>query len=672
MPWVRMHGVKDYFDIPEVLHEFPQIKQTFNFVPSLHKQLADYISGEVEDQVQRLTKAHASDLSDEQKRQVLRLFFMANVENLIKPYPRYWELYERSLDIESALKSFEESDWRDIQSWYNLTWIGPYSREHSYVQRYFDKGRDFTETEKLLILEYHIDILKKIDSQHRSLERLKQIELSVSPMYHPILPLLCNSRSALEAMPRAILPEPPYVYPQDANAQITNALQYFKDVFGTEAKGMWPSEGSISDEALELMIENGIKWTASDEMVLTRSLVNPSGTTQKFFPHEYKTSKGSIALLFRDHFLSDRIGFVYSQWKPWDAANDFTHHLHQIRNEIIRVHGDEGLKYACVSVILDGENCWEYYEDNGRPFLKELFSQLTNMKEFKTVTCSEAVSKDNLKYMKPLKRIRAGSWINADFKIWIGDEEDRNAWSMLGAARGEFEKHKESLSPEVYKEALEHIFIAEGSDWFWWYGPEHNSDNKYEFDILFRWHIKEIYRLLGLKVPADVEQPINKMFSKTRFSSPLKKIKPTIDGKKASQKDWKDAGKYDARQEMTSMHQSGEILSSLRFGSDDENCYFRFELSKALSDSDKVTFTVSVPEKLEISFTRDSFSIAGSSEIKLSRLTFAGDDYYDIKISKKAFTDIISAPIQITGRITTFSGKTVLVYPRQEDLILIM
>lgn len=572
LPWVLLHGTKDYYDIPEVLYEFPNIKQTFNFAPSLSLQIDEYISTKTEDRIQKLTKIEANSLNDFDKREILSLFFHANFEKMISPYPRYLELYNNSRDSEFALIHFSENDWLDLQVWYNLVWFGYFSSQTGLPRRLLAKGKDFTEIEKRSLQNQQNEILSKINFQYRKLKELGQIELSCSPMFHPILPLLINSESAHESRQGQKLPDPLFVYPEDAELQLKRGMDYFKSVFGEMPKGVWPSEGSVSDDAINMLINNGINWIATDEQILHNSIKYDGYLpTEKFFPRVFESKYGKISILFRDHFLSDRIGFEYSKWNEKDASADFIYHLRNIKNEIIKNHGEEALESACVSVILDGENCWEYYRGNGIPFLRELFAKLSLNDEFETVTCSEAINVDVPSQIKPLNHIYAGSWINANFDIWIGHEEDIKAWNLLSNARKAIDKYKTIVGEEKYQRALNHLFISEGSDWFWWYGPEHSTKNKPDFDRIFRYYIKQAYLEIGIDVPADVDMPIDRQFDITIDNLPKSKLDNFVDLNFLMKNS--DMGFIKLIPEMSAMHQIGDFLDCLYYGNDGKYIY---------------------------------------------------------------------------------------------------
>ena len=670
LPWVRLHGIKDYFSLPELFQEFPNVKQTINLVPSLRMQLDEYIEGTCEDKIQRLTKIPAVELSECDKEDILRLFFLCNHENMLNPYPRYKELLDRSSDKIKALKEFSQQDWRDLQVWYNLTWLDGYSRNHKAVRRLFDKGRDFAEEEKIAMLEMHKYILSQIRPQLKMLQTTGQLEISCTPMYHPILPLLCDSNVASESMPDIELPKIRFKYPQDAEWQIASSLEYFAKSSGRKLYGMWPSEGSISNEVLDLMIKAGVQWAASDEEVLKKSLMPDYKHTHKYFPRKYLSENGSIALLFRDHSLSDAIGFVYSRWNAYDAAIDFTNKLKHIRSEIINEHGEDALDHAAVPVILDGENCWEFYYENGIHFQRSLYDILSNDGTFLTVTPSEAIQAEHTEYLPTIKSIRAGSWINADFRIWIGNRQNREAWSMLARARETIEKAKESVDLDKYQKALNEIYIAEGSDWFWWYCDDHQASNKYDFDMLFRWHLEQAYKLIGQEVPNDIFIPIHTPEDKTIITPQKNLISPRITGLNSTESDWPEAGCYDAEKSLGSMHFAGAILKKLLFGSNKEKIFSRLVLSRKLKNEEKIEINVSEPNKYKIIIKNHSSCIHFFSKTRPYCIELASYEVIDIALDKLITEKMGSSTCFADISINVITENSNIVYPLQGSLFI--
>ncbi|MGA2298930.1 MAG: glycoside hydrolase family 57 protein [FCB group bacterium] len=669
LPWVRLHGVKDYWDLPELFHEFPNIKQTINLVPSLTMQIEDYVSGKYSDKVQRLSKIEAHNLTAQDKSEVLKLFFLCNEENMIFPYERYNELYNRYRQNHDGIENFSEQDWLDIQVWYNLTWFGQFSRQRSFIKRLFDKGSGFTEEEKIIVLDLHLEVLNNIKQQMKMLCNLNQLEISCTPFYHPILPLLCDSKSALEAMPDAQLPETIFNHPEDALSQIDESLKYYKKYLGIKPNGMWPSEGSISNDVLNIMANLNVIWTSSDEEVLSASLKEKFVNAQKYFPYRFKTKSGEIAILFRDHSLSDAIGFLYSNWNPDDAAKDFCNRLQNIKSTLINTYGEDSLKYAVVPIILDGENCWEFYKDNGIHFQRAFYKQLSNSSGFQTVTCSEATIPENLNYMPELTSIRAGSWINADFKIWFGHPEHVAAWDMLAKAREEVEKAKSDKPSDVIKKAMEEIYIAEGSDWFWWYGDAHIAPNKSDFDVLFRWHIEQIYKILNLEVPENVYFKIGKYSQKASVIEQSGEVQPIIDGRLSTETEWDNAGYFDAQASMSAMHQIGELVKRLWYASDKNTVNFRIDTTRAVSEKDAIEIQFIEPAKFSILIKNNLLEINSDTDINIHKFNFAQKDVIEFSLSRNVFDGLKNDNIlNIELTIRTFTNEGEIVYPRQGTL----
>lgn len=494
LPWVRLHAVKDYYDIPSLLSNYPSVKQNFNFVPVLIDQINKSISGEVVDRVFKLTEIEADKLSISQKEEILASFFTCNYDNQIKRFTRFLELFNQK---ENAINNWTKQDWIDLQVWYNLSWVGEISKKRKNIKYLLKKERNFIEDDKQLILSEHIEIMKLIVPKFKELIKKGQISFSFTPYYHPILPLLYHSRKALESTPGLDLKDLSYDFHMDAKEQLDRSKRFYTESYDQEIKGFWPSEGSLSNEILNLMIEMGISWTATDEMMLLKSgkKLHP---LDKYFVHDYKGKKGDIKIFFRDTDLSDRIGFKYAGWEAGTAVNDFLNSILIIRSNLIDTYGEDILDQSCISIILDGENCWEFYSENGIHFLKELFMSLEKNSLIKTI-CMDDES-DKRAYRK-LNKINAGSWIGGDFKIWLSEEIHKKAWQLLQYARDLFERNKSKISNDLQEEVYTYILKAESSDWFWWYYSGHHAPNKLDFDTLFRYNLQMVYVLLGYEVP---------------------------------------------------------------------------------------------------------------------------------------------------------------------------
>lgn len=594
LPWVRLHALKDYYDLAALLEEFSDIRQNFNLVPSLLLQIQDYLNG-ARDYVQILSEKPAAELTAEEKADILHYFFQVNWDRLVKPYPDYERLLKkRGLKFdpkhpEAALRRFSVQDFLDLQVWYNLCWIGESHKGQKPFSRLLKKGKNFTEAEKKELLESQRSILEKIIPLHKKLAQNGQIELSTTPFYHPILPLLCDTTIARMSQGNIQLPRYRFRYPEDAEEQIVRALHYFEKTFGFLPAGMWPAEGSVSEEAIELFARKGIRWIATDEEILFASWglmgIREKMTREDLYrPYAYRTESGEeIVLFFRDHVLSDLIGFVYQRWDPEEAAEDFVKRLRSIRASIVQRYGEKRLRHSLVSVILDGENCWEFYVQNGRPFLEALYRKLSGATDLACTTFSDFLK--NQYEPEYLTRIFAGSWINHNFSIWIGHPEDNRAWEYLYETRLAWQKAKEEgrVSPEALDAAYEEILIAEGSDWCWWYGEEHPTENAAEFDTLFRSHLIRAFELIEQEPPRKFFDPIRtEVRKRVAIQKPIGFIDPVIDGRESNYFEWLGAGSLDARRVGTAMHAASQAVESIQYGFNLEEFFLKIVFSKEI------------------------------------------------------------------------------------------
>ncbi|MBI2173576.1 MAG: hypothetical protein HYU33_00035 [Candidatus Omnitrophica bacterium] len=453
MPWVRLHATKDYLDMVTILEAFPSIHQTFNLVPSLLDQLQDYLPPKNHsDECLDLSRKAAADLSSHDQRLILQRFFMANLERMIRPYPRYHDLLAKrgghvtEEDWPKVQSRFKTQDYLDLQTWFNLSWIDPWLRsQDNELTRLTSKGHHFSEEEKQYVLKKHLELIAQVIPAYRQAAQRGQIELSCSAYYHPILPLLCELRNAHAALPHLPLPEKPFHYPQDARWQLRLALERHHSEFGQYPKGSWPPEGSVNEDVGVIAAEANLEWIATDETILWRTLKSPRSPGMLYRPHWLKRQGRELAVLFRDRELSDAIGFVYGQWDPRIAAEDFCRRLAKIHEST------QSLPHpALASIVLDG----------------------------------------------------------------IGHPEKNAAWVHLSHAREAIGSLK--TDTPNYETALKSLGAAEGSDWMWWFGDTHFTAQADEFDRLFRMHLINSYQLLGLEVPQALKSPIRKVPASTR------------------------------------------------------------------------------------------------------------------------------------------------------------
>lgn len=582
LPWVRLHCLKDYYDLPHRVGKYQNLKMTFNLVPSLIEQIDLYCRRETTDRHLELTVRPTRDLSREEKAEVFTLFFWANPETMITPFPRYRRLYKKlrdcSMDAEMAARTASVQEIRDLIVWGSLVWVDPVLRTKEPYRRLFQKGEGFTEDDKTELVEAQYETMAEIIPMYKRLMDEGKIEVSFTPYFHPILPLLCDTDVAREALPDIALPKHRFRHPEDAALQVKLAAEMYQEKFDRPLTGMWPSEGSISEEMAEILAAQGVKWMASDEQVLYRSATKSGSFSGKPSPHRiyrHETAKGPVNVIFRDHALSDKIGFVYSGWESAKAVDDFIGQLHRLHD----ILGSEA-ENSVIPVILDGENCWEYFPNDGDEFLNLFFNRLASDSKIKTVTVSEAC--ESL-HAQPLKNILAGSWINHNFRIWIGHPEDNSAWDLLWAARQALTQFKET-HPNFDKDKLaaaeKSLLVAEGSDWNWWYGDEHTSNQSEIFDQIYRAHLQSIYNNLGLDVPKSLLSPIKSGLPESFVTAPEGTITPIIDGKLTHYYEWLGAGVFDCKKAGGAMHRVDRIMTQFSFVSDDDYIYIRADFEK--------------------------------------------------------------------------------------------
>jgi alpha-amylase/alpha-mannosidase (GH57 family) len=631
MPWVRLHGVKDYYGMALHLLEYPEMRCTINLVPSLLVQLQAYTDHGATDRFLEVSRLPVDGLTEENSLYLLDHFFMANYDWMIRPYPRYADLHQRRgfgrNSAAEALRRYHERDLRDLQVWFNLTWIHPIAFERdANLRELMRKGRNFTEAEKQWVLDKQLEILRQVIPLHRQLAASGQVELTTTPFFHPILPLLLDKKLAREAMPDVKLPRYAGGYPDDAATHVRWAVDQHTQVFGQAPTGMWPAEGSVCQAMLPLLAEHGIRWIATDEEILSHStqgfisrdsrghVRNPD---RMYRPYRVAEAGHELSIVFRDHALSDMIGFHYQRSEPVAAADDLLMRARAIGQAV--TNGGPAL----VSIILDGENCWEHYPGGGVPFLRALYERATRSREIRPVKIGSFLEQHPPRDTLP--RLFAGSWISHNFAIWIGHEDDNTAWDALHRTREHLKQrereHAEAVAqepvgpngqPSAYtleraaalRRAWEEIYIAEGSDWFWWYGDEHSSAQDALFDYLFRKHLQNVYLLLGDTPPVELSRPINRRAVRTIYTQPRAFLDVKVDGRQTFF-EWISAGRYTCQNERGTMAMVAHgPMKDLYFGFDQANLFLRVDFDEpartALADFSALRVGLVEPSGLEI------------------------------------------------------------------------
>ncbi len=586
LPWTRFHAIKDYFDMGALVRQTPGLHLTINVVPSLMDQIESYAAGTAREVHEALTLKPAEALDEGDRSFLLVNFFQVTYKYMLDPYPRYAELLAKrgSADEKGAyragLRDYSTADYRDLQVWFNLSWCGMELRSNPEIAALFVKGRSFGEGEKKRLIEIQHVHCGRILPLYRSLADAGQVELSMSPYYHPILPLVCDNLAAREALPGCALPNIRFAHPEDAREQVRLAKERCRGAFGGIPAGMWPPEGAVSDDTAALAREEGMRWLASDEAVLLNSLRRAGRAgerlpdAQKFLAYRWGSGGSGPCIIFRDHGLSDLIGFTYSGWPAEQASADLSEKLKQIHRNL----PDDGRHYV-VPIILDGENAWEHYPNNGADFLGQLYRRLTSAGELRTVTVSEYLDLET--HREDLPSLVAGSWIYGSLATWLGHPEKNRAWELLAGARDFIAAwRRETGDDERYRSAFREAMIAEGSDWFWWYGDDHPSQNAAQFDALFRGHVRNIYRFLGETPPAGGEAPVKKVEIPTHYRAPVHTITPVVDGKVTDYYEWLSAG-HASPAAGDSMQRTVRRIEKVFFGYNMKRFYLRIDLTPA-------------------------------------------------------------------------------------------
>ncbi|HKW19399.1 MAG TPA: glycoside hydrolase family 57 protein [Terriglobales bacterium] len=593
LPWVRLHALKDYYGMVKLLEEFPNVHQTFNLVPSLIAQIEEYAAGTARDPFLNVTARAALDLTADERRFALAYLFQANPDHLIRRYPRYAELWDQFQSSGSspdrAEKYFQPQDFTDLQVLSQLAWFDEFFLQERELAELVRKGRHFSFEDQQFVFERQCELVKKVLPIHKEAAESGRIELSTSPFYHPILPLVCDTNSGAVSTAGLPLPQNRFRHPEDAREQLKRGLDLHEIVFGRRPRGVWPSEGSVSDEVLGIAADLGVNWMATDEGVLSRTTgMSFMRDGQGHLPeisagnlyniHQYENGPARMHLIFRDHAISDLIGFVYSSMPAKDAAAHLMKNIRDAARPVLNQGRD-----AVVSIILDGENAWEYYPESGREFLRRFYDALQNDPSIEALSVSEAIARH--RDFNTLQSVVPGSWIHANFNVWIGAPEDNKSWDYLYDARNFYAQASAHVAEEQRSLALEELFIAEGSDWNWWYGPEHHSANDREFDELYRKHLSNVYQALGATPPDYLAQPIIPGAATPRFVPQTHYIHPRITGDMVRYFEWMGAAHYTADRRSGAMHGKIFLLDSIYAGIDEGNVYGRLDFADRLPDA---------------------------------------------------------------------------------------
>ncbi|MGZ6141780.1 MAG: glycoside hydrolase family 57 protein [Myxococcales bacterium] len=563
LPWVRLHATRAYTDMAAALEKHDKVRVVANWAPSLLLQLEAYASGQSVDKDEVLARKSVADLTPAERAHVVKESFSVDWELWVKPVPRYAELLGkrgadlRKIDLLQAQAAFTDQELLDLEVHFMLGWMGfAARREQPLVAELVKKEKGYSQAEKVQLLDLSRKIAQDLVPRWRRLGG--KVEITCSPMFHPILPLLVDTDSARRAMPQAELP-PRFQHPEDAREQVRRGLDRAQRDFGVRPVGMWPSEGSVSPEVIEILGSQGVRWCATDQGNLERSELaeKPNGPL-----HHQPWLCGEVAMFFRDRELSDAIGFRYARSEPQAAAQDLLKRL-------------AGAGDATITLALDGENPWEHYPRSGELFLEALYSGL------ESGPVASVLPREVPRPKARITKVHSGSWIDSNYRIWIGHPEDNQAWALLGQARAALAEAAKD-SPQ-WEQAYQACLAAEGSDWFWWYGDDFTTENAPEFDALFRKNVEQVYRALGRPPPERLLRPIiaphkDKTQAQAVTLPPRRLIHPVIDGYAHGFYEWSGAGLYRPGQALGgSMHQGGSAFVQLFYGFSEGELFLRLD-----------------------------------------------------------------------------------------------
>jgi alpha-amylase/alpha-mannosidase (GH57 family) len=552
LPWVRLQAARNYLDLALVLADFPDVPQTVNLVPCLVEQLLD----DAPDSFLELAAADPAGLGGPDRARLLAHFFSVNLDREVLPHPRYRELLARRGEapgpgrLYEAAGEFGEQELRDLQTLFLLAWCGNSLRRDPHVSELRGKGEGYSEEEKQGLLERMERSVRQVVPAFRGLREAGH-ELSASPYFHPILPMLLDPEVVREPDPHVATPGCEFRWVADAALQLRLGLARHEEAFGEAPCGVWPSEGAISEEALQLLDGAGVRWTVTDLVVLQRAL--GSAGLEHELRRPYRLRETHTAVFFRDPGLSDLIGFRYSGWEPEEAARDLLARMRGVRDAL----GSEAGEHV-LTVALDGENPWGAYPDNGEPFLRALLQGLRDDEALRAVTFSQALEEGGAS--GTLGRLPAGTWAGGNFRCWVGHPEKNRAWQLLARVRDGLGAGALDPNDAAHRSML----AAEGSDWFWWYGEDHPTEQRLEFDTLFRDHLRNVYLLRDAAPPDELDRPIAAAGGGPGVRPPAGPLAPVLDGRRTDYLEWLGSGV--APMQGGTMHGTLCPVRAVRFG----------------------------------------------------------------------------------------------------------
>ena len=610
MPWVFLHAIKDYYDMPWILSRYDGVKSTFNITIPLIEQLKIYEDyGAKRDRFLTIWQKEPYLLSNKDKEYIIKIIKSTQYETMIKPLARFDELFHQD--------SYSDSEFIELETLFILSWCGNYlRRENSTIKTLLQKARGYNSSDKQILLDELLSFIPTILPFYAKLKQEGKISLATTPLNHPILPLLIDMKNATISNPNTPIPPNHFSLSDDAKEQVKRAIKIYQDTFGFSPTGFWPAEGAVDEESIKIYKESGLEWIATDEAILFASIENQERS------HLYKNwNLSGINIAFRDHSLSDLIGFTYKFWDAKMAVDDLLSKIEAIDREV-------------VSIILDGENAWEFYPNNAIEFFEILYHRLSSSTTIMSATMDEISKMPS----DTLSRLHPGSWINGTFDTWVGHPDKNRAWELIFDTRRDYEHHKESITQEKQSKIIEHFLVAQCSDWFWWYGDTHHTEFALEFDTLFRKHLISIYELMDMPPPSTLFIPIASAGDSKAFESePKFDIYPIIDGRESSFFEWLGSGMIDESKIYSTMDRVRGPIDTIYWGKNSDYIFIR--LDGNVEALDRIDIYIDSKEPIKIDATEPTFKSSG--------IEVAIDSIIEISISQDIFANSELAVIRL-------------------------
>ncbi|MCX6084914.1 MAG: glycoside hydrolase family 57 protein [Caldiserica bacterium] len=546
----------------------------------------------------QLSAARVAELDMDKRSRLVAMFFDVNQERVVEQDSRYHQL---SLHRSEPIKTWSEQELRDLQCLFTRAWTDSGAlAERPEGTELLGKHRDFTESDHETLVHAQHDLVRDFLPRLAALCRSGQVELATSPYAHPILPLLIDTDTAA-AVQDTPLPHPAFRRPEDALRQLQFGKDYMEQLMGLPISGCWPSEGSVSPQAVSEIARAGFSWTATDEDILLREL---PGKPRSLLYHPYRaqTTAGDIAMIFRDRALSDAIGFQYASMNTDAAVSQFMRHVRGVRASLDQP--------GMLSIIMDGENAWEFYSGGGVPFLRALYEAFAGEPDVKLMTVSEALKSVPASDMPSF---RPGSWIDGNFRVWIGQDEDNKSWQYLRNARDDWGH----FTPEEQDRSLLSMFAAEGSDWNWWYGRERTAATSVQFDDLYRRHLTNVYTQAGHPVPDQLLETVLDSGPSVIAIEPAGLMNPNIDGGPGMYLDWSPGRYFRPESGGGAMNSGVPAVTSMRIGYSLSAIYLLIQLTPEMAATEDLRVEVRLSSQLEMSrfvVQRENGMITGWTE----------------------------------------------------------